>query len=133
MLCRLWIFLCIFMFLPSSFNVSYSPTNLWLLTRTYTLVNHTWSMRSSTSQFKQLYQFLSDPLNTNIVFVISKNIKLPHEKFRKFFTFGTLFENFWTIKETRGNDVIVSSLWYFCWQKWKYQKTPSSQLWIFRW
>ena len=133
MLCRFWIFLCIFMFLSSSFNVSYSLTNLWLLTRTCTLVNHTWSMGSSTSQFKQLFQFLSDPLNTNIVFIISKNIKLSHEKFRKFFTFGTLFENFWTIKETRRNDVIVSSLWCFCWQKWKYQKTPSNQLWIFSW
>ena len=67
-------------------------------------------MGSSTSQFKQLLQFVRDPLNRNIVFIISKNIKLSHEKFRKFFTFGTLFENFWTIKETRGNDVIVSSL-----------------------
>ena len=38
-------------------------------------------MGISTSQFKQLFNFLSDPRNTNIVFVISKNIKLFHEKF----------------------------------------------------
>ena len=76
MICSFWIFLCIFMFLPSDFNVSYSLTYVWLLARTNTFVNHTWWMGISTVQFKQLFNFLSDPLNTNIVFIISKNIKL---------------------------------------------------------
>ena len=118
MLCRFWIFLCIFMFLPSDFNVSYSLTYVWLLTRTYTFVNHTWWMGISTFQFKQLFNFLSDPLNMNIVFIISKSINLFHETFGKFFIFWTVwyihqYNLLWNIKETRGNDVVVSSIWFF--------------------
>ena len=67
-----WTFLYIFMFLPSNFNISYTLTNVWLLTTTYTFVNHTWWMEIFTFQLKQLFNFLSDPLNTNIVFIISE-------------------------------------------------------------
>ena len=122
MLCRFWIFLCIFMFLPSDFNVSCSLTYVWLLTRTYTFVNYTWWMGISTFQFKQLFNFLSDPLNTNIIFIISKNIKLFHKAFGKFLISWTVWyihQNnlLWNIKETRGNDVVVfwkllMTLWY---------------------
>ena len=44
-------------------------------------VNHTWCMGISTSQFKQLFNFLSGPLD--IIFIISENIKLFHETFRE--------------------------------------------------
>ena len=115
MLCRFRIFLCIFMFLPSNFNVAYSFLHVWLLTRTYTFVNHTWWMGISTFPFKKLFNFLNDSLNTNIVFIISKNIKLFHETFRKFFMFWTVwhihqYNLLWYIKEP---GVIIISIWFF--------------------
>ena len=48
---------------------------------TASFVNHTWCMGISTSQFKQLFNFLSGPLD--IIFIISENIKLFHETFRE--------------------------------------------------
>ena len=48
-------------------------------------------MEISTFQFKRLFNFLSDSLNTNIVFIISENIKLFHETFRNFFIFWTIW------------------------------------------
>ena len=48
-------------------------------------------MRISTLQFKQLFNFLSDPLNRNITSIISKNIKLFHETFGKFFIFWAVW------------------------------------------
>ena len=65
----------------------------------------------STFRFEQLFNFLSDPLNTNIVFIISENIKLFHETFSSFFGQYSISTNttfFGTSKETRGNDVVVS-------------------------
>ena len=47
-------------------------------------------MRISTFQFKQLLNFLSDPLNMNIVFIINENIKLFHEMSQEFFIFWTV-------------------------------------------
>ena len=92
MLCRFWIFLCIFMFLPSNFNVFYSLTNIWLLTR-----RKSHMMDSYFSIWK---------------------IKLFHETFQKFLTFWTVwyiqeYNILWKIKELRGNDVVVSSFWLF--------------------
>ena len=45
-------------------------------------------MGISTSQFKQLFKFFSGPRNTNTAFIISKNIKFFHKKFRTFFIYG---------------------------------------------
>ena len=90
-LCRFWIFLCIFIFLPPNFNVSYSLTNIWLLTRTYFFVNHTWWVGISTFQLKQLFNFLSRPLNRNIIFIISENVKPFLETFRELFLFWTVW------------------------------------------
>ena len=87
-LCRFWIFLFIFMFLPSEFNVSYSLTYVWLLTRTYTFVNHTWWMGISTFQFRQLFNFLSDPIKSNIVFIISKSINIFKKRLENSSFFG---------------------------------------------
>ena len=119
-LCRFWINLCIFLFLPPNFNPSYSFTSVWLLTRTYTFVNHIRRMRVSTFQFKQLFNFRSDPLNTNIVFFISENIKLFHKTFREFFILWTVWYIHYynllrNIRETRGNNVVVSFLLFFLW------------------
>ena len=50
-LCRFWIFLCIFIFLSPNFNVSYSLINVWPLTRTYTFVNHVWWVGISSFKF----------------------------------------------------------------------------------
>ena len=86
-LCKFWIFLCIFMFLPPNFNVSYSLTNVWLMLRTYTFVNHTWWMGISTFQSKQVFNFLSDPLNTNIVFIICETSNF----FMKYFENSSFF------------------------------------------
>ena len=41
------------------FNVSYSLTKIWFLTRTCTFVNHTRWMGISTLQFKKLLNFLN--------------------------------------------------------------------------
>ena len=48
-------------------------------------------MSISTFQFKQLFNFLSDPLNGNITSIISKTIKLFHETFGKFFIFWAVW------------------------------------------
>ena len=64
-------------------------TNLWFLARTYTFVNHTWWMGISTFQFKHLFNFLSDPLNSNFVYVISKTSNI----------FIKCFENSWFFEQ----------------------------------
>ena len=117
-LCRFWTLLCIFMFLPINFNVSYSLTNIWLLTTAYPFINHTWWIGISTFQFKQLFNFSSDSLNANIVFITSENIKLFHETFREFFIFfdSMVYPQIQPSLEyqrNQGDDVVFGFLWFF--------------------
>ena len=90
MLWNFWIILCIFMFLPFNFDISYSLTNVLLLTRTYFFVNCTCCMGISPSHFKQIIKFLCGPCNENTAFVINKRINLFHEAFKKIRFLGSM-------------------------------------------
>ena len=85
--------------LPPDFNIPYSLTYVLVLTRTYTFVNLTWCMEISSFQFKQLFNFVTDSPNTDIVFIINENVFI--KRFENFSFFGqygisnntTSFEN----------------------------------------
>ena len=73
----------------------------------------------STFQFKQLFNFLSDPLNTNTVFIIGENIKFFMKRFENSSFFGqygicTNATFFGTSKKPGGGggggDIVVSFL-----------------------
>ena len=121
-LCRFWIFLCIFIFLPPNFNVSYSLINVWPLTRTYTFVNHVWWVGISSFKFNCLTFLVIHLIWISYLLSVKTSdfFKKCFENSSFFWRYGistntTFLE---TSKKPGKSDVLVSFLWFFL--KWHY-------------
>ena len=110
---RFWVFLYIFMswHLISAFLTVSPMYDSWQ--------EHTWWMGITIFQFKQLFNFVSDPLNVNIVFIISQTFwwnvfRILHSMESMVYPLiQSCFEHRIN-QDGRGvGDTIVSFLWFF--------------------